>query len=265
VFFEPTQTPYDLRWRMLGTQVRVSPWFWLMSVFLGWSAMNVGGFPFLLAWVGCVFVSILVHEFGHVLMGRLFGSEGHIVLYSFGGLAVGSNALANRWQRIAVCFAGPGAGFVLLAGVLLVARNGIDFRPWPVFEGLPNVPPLAGEAIGDLIWINLGWGLLNLLPIWPLDGGQISRDLLSWVSPGNGIRAAYGLSILVAGSLAIHALLPKPLVPFLPARDQFVAILFGLLALNNFVALQAERSRPPWEQDREERTRSPWEQDKEDW
>jgi hypothetical protein len=48
-----------------------------------------------------MFISILVHELSHVLMGQAFGAYGHIVLYGFGGLAVGSNQLNVRWQRVA--------------------------------------------------------------------------------------------------------------------------------------------------------------------
>ena len=87
---EPNPTPWDLRWRMLGTNISVHPFFWVLSAMLGWGWFNDGGFRLLLVWVACVFVSILLHEFGHVLMGRLFGSRGqYIVLYSFGGLAIG--------------------------------------------------------------------------------------------------------------------------------------------------------------------------------
>ena len=35
LFMEPNETPYDLRWRMLGTDVRVHPMFWLVSVIMG--------------------------------------------------------------------------------------------------------------------------------------------------------------------------------------------------------------------------------------
>src|SRR5262249_8482362 len=117
VFFEPSPTPHDISWRMFGTQVRVSPWFWLITVLLGWSTTH-RGFVYLVVWVAWVLVSVLVHEFGHVMMGRIFGTDGHIVLFGLGGLAIGSNAISNRWQRIAVSFAGPGAGFLLLAAVL---------------------------------------------------------------------------------------------------------------------------------------------------
>src|SRR5579872_1495033 len=81
VFREPDRTPYDLRWRMLGTDVRVHPFFWLFSAVLGWNEFSRpgGGVGYLALWVGCVFVSVLLHEFGHVFMGRLFGADAHIV------------------------------------------------------------------------------------------------------------------------------------------------------------------------------------------
>jgi Zn-dependent protease len=254
VFFEPTETPYDLRWRMLGTDIRVNPWFWLMTVVLGWSLTRLG-FQFLLVWVLCVFVSILVHEFGHVLMGRAFGTDGHIILYSFGGLAVGSSALNGRWRRIAVYFAGPAAGFLLLTLVLICVWKGVYFSwdefehdPLPHFRGLENLSKLANSAIRYLIWINLAWGLINLLPIWPLDGGRISYDFLGWLSPDNGGKAAFVISMIIAGLLALHALAREPIVPILPSGDWYAAILFGSLALGSYQALQAERRRNPWEQ-----------------
>jgi hypothetical protein len=94
---------------MFGIPIRVHPMFWLMSVILGYSTIQ-DGFEYLIIWVACVFVSILIHELGHVIMGRFFGADGHIVLYSFGGLAIGSNSLSSRGQRIAVSFAGRGSG-----------------------------------------------------------------------------------------------------------------------------------------------------------
>jgi Zn-dependent protease len=228
-----------------------------MSVLLGWPIFTAMGFQYLFVWVVCVFVSVLVHEFGHVLVGRYYGAHGHILLYSFGGLAIGSSALSNRWKRIAVSFAGPVAGFLLLAAVLVLVRDGIYFQwdvtPWPLFSGLPNLAPIANAAVGFLIWINLAWGLLNLLPIWPLDGGQISKDFLEWISPESGVKAAYVISIVVAGFLALNAIAAQgngPIISWLPG-GWWTAILFGSLAFNSFQALQAERSRPPWEQNRD--------------
>jgi Zn-dependent protease len=248
VFFEPQRTAYDLNWTMFGIPVRVHPFFWVMSAALGWPALD-SGIEFLLLWIACVFLSVLVHEFGHVFMGILFGRRGHIVLYSFGGLAIGSVSLPRHWQRIAVSFAGPLAGF-LLYGVVRLAYSQLD-----VFR----LTRLSREVFHDLLDINLYWGLLNLLPIWPLDGGQISRDLLGWILPGKGIRYAFGVSFVVSGLLAVNALVITRFQHALPILDQipyvqdmgglWTVLLFGSLAFNSYQALQFENRRRPWERD----------------
>ncbi len=246
MFFEPTRTQFDLNWTMFGIPVRVHPFFWLMTALLGWNGVE-HGFQFLFLWIACVFVSILIHELGHVVVGQLFGARGHIVLHSFGGLAIGSSNLRNRWQRIAVYLAGPAAGFVLL-GIVLWGMTFLDEE---------TAPPLLRLAVHDLRWINLGWGLLNLLPIWPLDGGQVSRDLLNWFSPEKGARTAYGVSFLVAGLLALNAAVltwghrSLPLFDMIPYLDNlgdfYVVVLFGCLAFNSYQLLQMESQRRPWD------------------
>src|SRR5579884_3244006 len=196
VFFEPNETAYDLRWRMFGTPVRVHPMFWLMSLILGYDGTIHLGVGFVLAWVACVFVSVLLHEFGHVWMGRLFGSHGHIVLYSFGGLAVGSNALARRWQRILVLLAGP-----LIQLVLFLALVCLVIWVLPSHPKGENHP--ADVIVSLLLEINLIWPILNLLPIWPLDGGQITREVLQAIMPARGTAFSLGISMVVSGLLAI--------------------------------------------------------------
>lgn len=239
---EPPETPYDLRWRMLGVSIRVHPFFWLASLLLGWPAYSRlgGNLGYLAVWVGCVFVSILWHEFGHVLMGWLFGSKGHIVLYSFGGLAIGSNQLSRRWQRILVLLAGPGAQFLLLGGLI-----GLLFV-LPAEQRRNAWGPYGQEAFNDLFQINLFWPILNLLPVFPLDGGQVSREVCQAVAPRQGTAFAMGLSMVVAGFLAIHSLVATPetaLWRWLPTQDTFLAIMFAMLAVTSFQALQMENER----------------------
>lgn len=252
---EPDETRYDLRWRLFGTPVRVHPMFWLMSVILGYDSTIRLGVGYLLAWVGCVFVSVLLHEFGHVWMGRLFGSPGHIVLFSFGGLAVGSNRLSERWQRILVSFAGPLIQLAFLA-VLWFSQDWI----------LRLVPRRSLGAVIP-VWfmlfeINLLWPLLNLLPIWPLDGGQISREVCQGAMPGRGTSFSLGISMVVAGFLAVHELMAAkghPLI-HLPISESnslflgllkgmcesgsmFTAFFFAMFCFSSFTALQAENQR----------------------
>ncbi len=249
IFAEPSRTPIDLSWRMLGTDIRVHPMFWLISVFLNWHLMErADGGPKLLAlWVACIFVSILIHEFGHVFMGRLFGAYGHIVLHGFGGLAIGASSLDRRWQRILVYFAGPLTGFVFLAAVLV-----------PYFLlALPreaDVPPRGIDLGVDFLFqINLFWGLVNLLPVWPLDVGQISRDLLDGLMPRSGNQVAMVISIVVAIAAAVAS--------YYVLGSIFLPLFFAFLALTSFQTMQAfaaartpYREPDPWEQERD-----PWE------
>jgi stage IV sporulation protein FB len=255
VFFEPGRTPYDLNFRLFGVDVRVHPWFWLMSALLGWGAIRQG-MAYLLLWIACVFISILIHEFGHIVMGWIFGSRGHIVLYGMGGLAVGSLEIRNRWGRMAVAFAGPAAGLLLwiLVVILALALN--------INE---NSPPLLERALTDLFVINLFWSLLNLLPIWPLDGGRISREFLEWLMPDRGASIAFGISLVIAGLLTANVLSvrfrqqPLPFFEYIPyvgnMSSLYNAFLFGMLAFMSFQMLQLESHRRPWdrEDDRWER------------
>jgi Zn-dependent protease len=284
---EPGRSQLDLNWRMFGFPIRVHPLFWVVTAFMGWNEFRAQGMLYLLLWVGCVFVSILVHELGHAIMGRAFGSQSHIVLYSFGGLAIGSSSLRSRWQRIGVSFAGPLAGFLLFGAVVLAVAVGAPRQVGPLIDSTLSLvglgrgmgfwlgSPLLTRAVQHLVWINLFWGLLNLLPIWPLDGGQISHDLCTWASPDNGTKAALSISAAVAGLLALNAAVAyfrngEGLIPYLSLGDPgFEAIFFGVLALNNIFVLQQLRQHPGadrhWGGRQEEEDRMPWERDPDYW
>jgi Zn-dependent protease len=248
VFFEPNRSQFDLNFRIFGIDVRVHPMFWLVSLIMGWNAIDLG-FEFLFIWIICVFISILIHELGHVLAGMLFGSHGHIVLYSFGGLAIGSSALRRRWQRIVVYFAGPLAGF-LLAGLTVLAEHRMH----------PAEMSLALKfTFAYLWWINLFWGLINLLPVWPLDGGQISRDFLEGFQPDGGRRTSLGISLAVAGFLAFIALIntnrDEPIgsaIPYLGGylaslHGWFMILFFAVFAFHSYQLLQIESGKSPWD------------------
>ena len=260
LLLEPEPTRFDLRWRMLGTDIRVHPLFWLVAAILGFQWKNAG-FSYLILWVICVFVSILIHELGHILMGRLFGSNGHIVLYSFGGLAIPDRHLVNRWQRIAVYFAGPLAQFLLLGLVWLALRN--VAKAFAESDNIEFLEKLLNVL--TMLWIiNLYWPILNLLPIWPLDGGRISRELFEWGMGDKGVRASLGLSMVVAGLLALNEILgynDHAFIPYFSGGSMFMALFFAMFAFDSYQAMQ--RTGPPagpWSQGR-----APWEQDPDYW
>ncbi len=273
MFLEPPTTQWDLRWQMFGVPVRVHPFFWLVSLVMGQNALRDGP-QYLLAWVVCVFVSILIHEFGHVVMGMVCGSRGHIVLHAFGGLAIGSNNLSDRWQRIAVCLAGPVAGFVFLAAIfgLVLLRDPDDLVAYFGLAAGDLGFPYTDEAIdqilairaarplelalaSNLIFINLLWGLVNLLPVWPLDGGQISREFCDMASPGNGLSLSLKISVGVAGFIAVCSALEMTGRAILPVHfgSWYTAIMFGILAVQSYQQLQHVANERRWHDDRWDR------------
>ncbi|MBO5437565.1 MAG: hypothetical protein J6A23_07875, partial [Thermoguttaceae bacterium] len=179
MFYEPARTQYDLNFQLFGIPVRVHPLFWILSLFLG---MNLSGPQMLILWILAVFVSILVHELGHALVMRTYGIQPRIVLYSFGGLTIFDRRYHLRWfENILVSFAGPGAGFCflgLLAGILCLLGQTQVLNLFPAAFGFETdgscfvLSEYLTLLLYFLIQVNVFWGILNLMPIFPLDGGQ---------------------------------------------------------------------------------------------
>jgi membrane-associated protease RseP (regulator of RpoE activity) len=221
--FGPVQpTQYDLQFTLFGFPVRVIPWFWVTGVILGFDLLRVrGDGPLLmLIWLAIVFVSILVHELGHATLANLFGYPPSILLYHFGGLAIFEPLRGYTTARsILILLAGPAFGFIL---------GGI------VYFGSKLIPPdnlsyVGRVAISQLIWVNIGWGLVNLLPVLPLDGGQITRDVCVAAAPYRGITFAHWISIVVAGAVGAW---------FLMDDQRYNGFLFVALAVQNYMNLQ---------------------------
>jgi Zn-dependent protease len=226
------ETQFDLRFRVGPIPVRVHPIFWITGLIIVWSPYQSDP-PMLLIAVLSVFVSVLVHELGHATVTRLFGWPSEIVLGFFGGYA--TTARTSTARNLLVLFAGPGAGF-LLAGVsfvgllLLVGVEGVN-RVIQLF--MRGELEREVETLGFLLYINIAWSVLNLVPVLPLDGGQIVREVLVWLSPGRGEERAMLLSAVVGAVAAAGG--------YLWLHHTFLAILFGMFAYQNFAAWQMRR------------------------
>jgi hypothetical protein len=136
-----------------------------------------------------------------------------------------------------ISFAGPAAGFAL-AGVVIAAvyAAGGKVDVWwfanvmPVLssEGFAN--PYLRHLVDDLLYVNIFWGLVNLLPVFPLDGGQIARELFLLGDPWNGFVRSLWLSVFTAGLVAV--------LGGVLLRDLFIALFFGSLAFASYQMLQ---------------------------
>ena len=218
-------TPYDLRFMLFGFPVRVHPAFWIIALLLGGDSRP----EVALVWVGAVFLSILVHELGHALVQRAYRGRPEIVLYALGGVAAAPGVEENWWKNILIALAGPFAGFAL-AGLVYGLKEAF---------GMPAAP-LGQYFVSYLIGINLIWGVINLVPIWPLDGGHVARELLVRFLPAyKGIYASLWLSIVCAAGAAAFL--------FVQTGSLFNLMIFGLLGYQNYQALVAYRaSRGGW-------------------
>lgn len=230
---EPPATQADLHFRILGIPVRVHPLFWVVALLLG---LSLGDPVLVLIWVGVVFVSVLVHELGHATVQRYFGGRPWITLYSFGGLASCNDCDRSPRAQLLISIAGPLAGFLfagLVVGFLMATGRFRGFElDWIPLRWEP-FPPLVQVAVVALLFVNIFWGLMNLLPIYPLDGGQIARELFTLGNPRRGIIQSLGLSTATAAIVAVFSL---------SQGEIYLCLLFGFLAYGSYQALQQYRN-----------------------
>jgi stage IV sporulation protein FB len=254
---EPPPSQGDLRFRVFGFPVRVHPWFWVVAVILGLDRTKGTPPAELLLAVAVIFVSILVHELGHAFAQRYFGGRPWITLYGLGGLASCDDCDRSPRSQILISLAGPVAGFVaallLLLLIKITGREAVLLLPGQDLSLSESVPNLVGtEFLGiAVLWeefpsgavnfvlrkaffVNIGWGLINLLPIYPLDGGRVSGELFTLQQPRRGIVMSLQLSMVAAGAMA--------LIGVVLWQSLFTALMFGYLAYSNYQTLQAYRS-----------------------
>jgi len=255
---EPQPTPADLRFPVRGIPVRVSAWFWVAAALLGWNVCQglADGdqrelLRYLAAWVGVVFASILVHEMGHALAYRMFGQSAHVVLYHFGGLAIpdqwGRRGARRPIERLIVSAAGPLAQLALAASIVAVLKAGGYRVPFPIpavgaalglTDGRPFTSPLGFAVVWFLLQVNIFWPLLNLLPVPPLDGGQIVREGLASLGFDNAARIAGVLGVFAGGLVAFWAY---------TNNEPYLGIMFAMLAVSCYQNLPGSTPGRRWQ------------------
>ncbi|MDF1826591.1 MAG: hypothetical protein P1U68_18245 [Verrucomicrobiales bacterium] len=209
-----------LSFRLFGFPVRVQWIFWVLCLVLSMNYLQSGGPNGVLKALiitAIVFGSILWHELGHAWARKKSGAPySEIMLHGFGGVCSGPGSF-TRSQSVFIAAAGPAASIALgLATFLLAKASGVS-------------DSLLAFGIGWMLWVNIGWAILNLFPIYPLDGGQIFAGI---AGPKN-FKLVLWTGLIVAAILALGGLLSKQL---------FMAILFGMLAWGNWQRLQGQQS-----------------------
>ena len=164
----------------------------------GLHAANSTDILLVLVFVFAGFLSIMIHELGHALTIRKYGLPAAITLQAFGGYASFPAGKLDRKQSFVVTAAGPVLQFVF--GVLLIVLAPSISIP----EGSLFLPFLR-----DLIWVSIAWSILNCLPVYPMDGGQMMAAILGPKKQHNVhlISSIVAVIIGVAGYLYLGTIL----------------------------------------------------------
>lgn len=208
--------------RLFGIPVRIDVSFLIVVLLLGWGLESDPAV--LLVWVVVATVSVLVHELGHAFAFRAFGHTPRIDLFGLGGAtSSGGGPELGPARQLLVSAAGPMAG-MLLGVVGLVGAS--LFTPQD---------RLADAAVTFLVWASIGWSLLNLLPVLPLDGGRVLEAGLELLTGRSQAAAALAVSAAVAAAGAVVAVAYGQL---------FSALLAGWFAVVNLAGLRRRRGDP---------------------
>lgn len=172
----------------------------------------------LVLWAVGVIAAVLLHELGHAFTARRFDGRNIVVtLYAFGGLTTfqpDEEHPMSSFRLFLVAAAGSASGIVVGGVLLLLFRNDV----------LP-IPNANIEALAEgFIFAALIWGVLNWLPIGPLDGAHMLRHFLEATIPSRAASIARIVSI-VAGAATVFVAIRLDLV--------FLAVIAGLMTLSS--------------------------------
>jgi Zn-dependent protease len=212
--------------RILGFPVTITPGFVLGLLLI--VGLNAADADLAVRLAIALAVFTLVHELGHALVARHFGADVAISLnFLVGWASYRAPRPLTRAERAAVSAAGP---FVEIAlGVAALLALGAD-------------PFSHADVSTDALTLAIWWagpvlGLLNLLPVLPLDGGNILSLGLDAVVPGHGHRLVQWWTFAVCAMAIVAVAVSPSWRPW--------ALTVGLFALWNLQSILADRRRSP--------------------
>jgi Zn-dependent protease len=169
--------------------ISIHPFFWIFAFLLGFfiSQSLIGTF----IWVGIIFISVLFHEMGHALTSIIFKQKPKIQLVALGGMTSYEGKNLNYLKQFLIVLNGPVFGIILflIASALLY------------FNFFTNQIVVA--ALKNIQMVNLFWSLVNLLPILPMDGGQLLRIFLESIFKERGFKMSLLVGFVFAFILAL--------------------------------------------------------------
>ncbi|HEY0140732.1 MAG TPA: M50 family metallopeptidase [Thermoanaerobaculia bacterium] len=204
-----------------GTSIDVDLSFFILCLFFVATNYNAQrGVQYALLWIPVLFLSVLVHELAHAGTIGIFGyGSSHVVLGGMGGVTINERR-SRPIHDMLISLAGPFSSFAL-AFVLSMLQPRIAFL---------HTDPMMVALVPMLIWANVAWGILNLVPVAPLDGGKAVRSFFStFLKDGQSFLISVWIGMVVGTAVAVYGLMN---------RQFFLAVIIGFLVYRNFVAWQ---------------------------
>ncbi|HXT00063.1 MAG TPA: site-2 protease family protein [Elusimicrobiota bacterium] len=201
--------------------------------------VNDPAWPSSTAWTAAVvtaalfFFTLVVHEMAHSLTAKAHGLPvKSITLFALGGVSKIEKESESPRTEFWIGVSGPVASLLIGSGCLLAARA-LGWR-----SGSPSAPALA--VLGWLGYINLGLGVFNLLPGFPLDGGRVLRALIWWRT--RDVARASRLAVSIGHLMAIVLIVLGVLQFFSGAFINGLWLVFIGWFLNEAGAATAQRA-----------------------
>jgi len=197
-----------------GTTIDVDFSFLILCAFFALREVQLENADRAFLIIPVILVSLLIHELAHAgTIGALGFGPSRILLAGMGGLTINQRR-GRPWQELLISLAGPLASFAIVGAVALSGRKDLLFLL--------------------MLWqVNLVWGVLNILPVPPLDGGHAVRHFLGLFLPE---LTAFHVStwIGIVAGIAFAALAAR-------TGEVFVAAFMAFFVFLNFRQWQAVR------------------------
>lgn len=219
--------------RALGFPVRVRPGFFVFVV-LALVAYRGPLGPWL---AGAIAVLTVTHELGHATVARLYGARAEISLDMFAGYTSyePSRPLSPR-ERATIAVAGPLAEIV--PGVLALVAMGVN--------PLDHSAVRQSDAALAIWWAGPVLGIVNLLPLLPLDGGVILSTGAEAALPGRGHRYVQWASLAVSAMVTIGFLLNHELRPLVFFSGALLVFQLVQLRFDRHEVVTVQPPSPGW-------------------
>ncbi len=220
----PRPTTGTLYFTLFGIPVCIHPSIWLILFLLGLS--NGNGLMNAAVFVVMGMLALLAHELGHALAGRYFTKEQpYITLAMMGGVTELRSRPRTRTQYFLYVLAGPAASLLLGLIVAIImglhvgnVATGINFyllAPFSQLDAMPfeqqysialalengTIPHSGMMVYSTAMFICMWWSIFNLLPILPLDGGQLLLTVT------NNLKLCSTVGMILGGALAVLSLM----------------------------------------------------------